>query len=255
MTDGEALDYRAVADVLRIRITSGELSRGALVPSQRQLAEQHGVGLGTARMALELLVSEGLVTAGAGKARRVRDRRVLYHYASKPEAMARREDAPADAWMTEVKEQGFTPGYLTRQPRVEILEADEDIARLLEIDLGALVVIRRRIRTVDGRPDNINDTYYDHQLALQFPEILSPADIPQGIVALMASRGYKQIRYWHELRWRPPSPAEAQALELPAAGVAVLVQFNVGYTPERPVEVTVTTWPGDSHVLVYDLAR
>jgi hypothetical protein len=75
---------------------------------------------------------------------------------------------------------GFEPGYLTRQHRVEIVEADEDIARLLEIGSGALIVVRRRIRTVDGRPDNINDTYCDHQLALQFPEILSPADVPQG---------------------------------------------------------------------------
>jgi GntR family transcriptional regulator len=252
MTD-ETLSFDEVADQLRARITGGELARGALVPSQSQLMAQYGVGPSTARTALQRLTAEGLITSGAGKPRRVRDRRVLYHYASKSEAMARREDAPADAWMTDVREQGFEPGYLTPRHRVELIEADENVARLLELEPRSLVVVRRRVRTVDGRPDNINDTFYDHGLALQFPEILSPADVPQGIVALMASRGYKQVRYRHELHWRPPTPDEAQALELPADGVSVLVQYNTGYTAERPVKVTITTWPGDSHALIYDL--
>jgi GntR family transcriptional regulator len=249
----DAPSYHEVAAMLRARITSGDLPPGADVPSQADLAAEYGITPGKARMALNLLTTEGLVTAGQGRSRRVRDRRILYHYAAQSESIRRRAGAPADAWMTDVREQGFEPGYLRRQHTVEIVKADETIARALELKPGDLVVVRRRIRTVDGRPDNLNDTYYDHELALQFPEILSPDDVPQGIVALMNERGYTQVRYRHELRWRPPTPEEADRLDIPPHGVSVLVQMNTGYTEERPVKTTVTTWPGDSHVLIYEI--
>jgi GntR family transcriptional regulator len=247
--------YHDVAARLREQITSGELPPGAPVPSVRALARDYGTTEGRARQALDKLTNEGLITSGTGKTRFVRDRTILYHYASQAESKRRRVGAPADAWMTDVKEQGMQPGYLWPSHRVEMVEATDDIARLLNLSPGDLVVVRRRIRTVNGRPDNINDTYYDHTIALQFPEILSPHDVPTGVVALMASRGYVQVGYRHELRWRPPTPEEAAALELPP-GVAVLVQMHAGYTDEdkrHPVKVTVTTWPGDSHVLIYEV--
>jgi GntR family transcriptional regulator len=250
--DAGPLSYHDVAAVLRDKINSRELSPGDPVPSLRQLARDYGVTTGRARQALDKLANEGLITAGQGKARYVRDRRILYHYASETESMRRRRGAPADAWMTDVKEQGFEPGYRFPSHRVEMVEASEDIARLLNLSPGDLVVVRRRVRTVNGRPDNLNDTYYDHKIALQFPEILSPHDVPQGIVALMASRGHEQTHYRHELRWRPPAPDEAELLELPP-GVAVLIQLHTGYTEQGPVKVTVTTWPGDSHVLIYEV--
>lgn len=249
MTANGASSYHEVADMLRERITSGELPPGADVPSQAELAGQYGVGQGAARMALSALVTEGLITAGRGRGRQVRDRRPLYVYATRSESMERRADATSDAWMTDIREQGREPG---QDIRVELVKAGPEIGRTLEIDPGALVAVRRRIRTVDGRPDNLNDTYYDHALALEIPEILSPDDVTQGIVALMRERGYVQVRYTHELRWRPPTPDEAQRLELPP-GVAVLVQMNTGYTKDRPVKTTVTTWPGDSHVMIYEL--
>jgi GntR family transcriptional regulator len=247
-TDG-APSYHEIADKLRRQITSGALPPGADVPSQAELAAQYGVGLGTARLALNALVTEGLITSGRGRGRQVRDRRTLYVYASRSESMERRADATSDAWMTDVREQGLEPA---QDIRVELVKAGPEIGRVLELDPGALVAVRRRIRTVNGRPDNLNDTYYDHALALEIPEILSPDDVTQGIVALMRERGYTQVRYMHELRWRPPTPDEAKRLDLPP-GVAVLVQMNTGYTKDRPVKTTVTTWPGDSHVMIYEL--
>jgi GntR family transcriptional regulator len=254
MTSGNAaeMSYKDVAEWLRAKIDAGDLARGAQVPSQAEVARDLGVSVGKARQALDELTRQGLISGGQGRPRFVRDRRVLEHYASRSESMARRKDAPADAWFTDVKEQGYEPGYQRPLHRVEIVEASEDIARLLDLEPGAPVVVRRRVRTVDSRPDNLNDTYYDHRMAETFPEIISPKDVPQGIVALMASRGYEQVRYRHELRWRPPTPDEAAALEIPA-GVSVLIQMNTGYTKEGPVKVTVTTWPGDSHVLIYEV--
>lgn len=242
--------YRDIADQLRRAITSGELPPNAPLPSESELAKQHGVSRNTARRVLDQLVNDGLVTGGRGRLRRVRDNRPLTVYAARSESRARRFGADSDAWKSDVRDQGMEPG---QDIKVQIERAGPDIARTLNLEPGALVVVRKRIRTVDGRPDNLNDTYYDHALAAELPEILSPDDVVQGIVALMFERGYEQVRYVHELRWRPPTPDEAARLELPP-GVSVLVQFNTGYTKDGPVKTTVTTWPGNNHVLIYELS-
>lgn len=63
--------YRAIADVLRRRIHAGELSSGAMMPSEAALGAQHGVARGTVRAALSLLADEGLIEVVAGQGRRV----------------------------------------------------------------------------------------------------------------------------------------------------------------------------------------
>jgi GntR family transcriptional regulator len=241
---------------LRERILSGVLAGGDEAPSGPELARACGGKPGTAGKALRQLEAEGLLGKQGGQTKRrivLGQRPVLYHFASLSESMRRRYGAPADAWMTDVKEQQFTPGYLEKH-KIEIIAAGPDVARLLEISESALVVVRRRIRTVNGRRDNINDTYYDLEfVSREFPEILSPDDVPQGVVALMAERGYKQTRYRHELRWRLPTPEEAEKLDIPREGVAVLVQMNTGYAGDKPVKLTITTWAGSRHVLIYDV--
>ena len=249
MTDRAAASYHDVADELRRQITAGELPPGAPVHSQTELGKRYGIGPGTARMALDALVSEGLITGGRGRGRQVRNRSPLVVYASVTESVERRMAAGVDAWVTDVKEQHRTPGQVIT---VEIVRAGAGVARWLEVSEGDLVAVRRRVRTVDGEPDNLNDTYYPMDLAQAMPEILNPADVPQGIIALMRERGYVQVRYVDALTWRPPTPAETGRLQLPR-GVAVLEQTRTGYTADRPVKVTVTTWPGDSHTMLYEL--
>jgi DNA-binding GntR family transcriptional regulator len=53
--------YRAISAALRERILAGEWLPGEQIPSVRQLAEQYGVAIGTARRALTILRDEGLI--------------------------------------------------------------------------------------------------------------------------------------------------------------------------------------------------
>ena len=64
--------YRQIAAALRELITSGELPSGAPVPSAKTLAQEYGTSLETARKALRLLESEGLIEFAAGLAFHVR---------------------------------------------------------------------------------------------------------------------------------------------------------------------------------------
>ncbi|MEU1312321.1 winged helix-turn-helix domain-containing protein [Streptomyces cinnamoneus] len=53
--------YMQVADHLAARITAGELRLGARLPGERDLAEEYGVAIGTARRAIQELRDRGLL--------------------------------------------------------------------------------------------------------------------------------------------------------------------------------------------------
>jgi DNA-binding GntR family transcriptional regulator len=60
-----------LADELGAQIRSGELSAGAWLPAERQLAETYVVGRSTVRQAIQMLVDAGLVEALSGAGNRV----------------------------------------------------------------------------------------------------------------------------------------------------------------------------------------
>lgn len=53
--------FRQLADLLRKRITSGDLAPGASLPSELRLAQEYGLSRTSVRQAISLLRSEGLV--------------------------------------------------------------------------------------------------------------------------------------------------------------------------------------------------
>jgi GntR family transcriptional regulator len=240
-----------VAARLRTAITSGEYAPGGTLPSEFELADKYSVSRDTVRRALNRLTQEGLLTPGRGRlGRQVRKNKPLTFYAVRSEStrrVAERRNKGVDAWVADAAEQGLTAA---QSISVAMDEAAPEVASRLEIPEGNLVVVRRRVRTLDGEPHNLNDTYYPRDIAEGTP-IMHPADVAQGTIALMADLGYKQVRYRDDLETRMPTPDEADRLQIPP-GVPVLVQYRIGYTTERPVKLTVTVWPGDRTILVYE---
>jgi DNA-binding GntR family transcriptional regulator len=57
----EDFAYRQVAQAVRDAIQRGELRPGDPVPSAKTLSQEHGVSVETARKALRLVASEGLI--------------------------------------------------------------------------------------------------------------------------------------------------------------------------------------------------
>jgi GntR family transcriptional regulator len=241
--------YMQVADQIRNKIRSGDLAPGDLVQTERDLAEEEGISRGTAVRALEQLVAEGLITAGTTRGRRVRDRRVLPVHASRSEALDHRKASGVDAWVSDISEHGLVPG---QSIDVGVVPASKDLANYLRVAEGEPVAVRRRLRTLDGEPSNTSDSYYPMRMTQEIPELLDPADVPQGVIALMAERGFEQTHYVDRLRWRPPSPEEAGTLRI-GSGVCVLVQTRIGYATDQVVRVTQQIWPGDTIELIYEL--
>jgi GntR family transcriptional regulator len=250
--DPDAPLYMEIAHELRTRIVNGDLPAGAAVPTEQALVDQYKVSRNTIRNALRELSSQGLITSGQGRTgRRVRNNRPITFHGSRSESMDRadeRRTTGIDAWVADVREEGREPSQTIA---TEIINADAAVARCLEVTEGKPVVVRRRVRKVDGEPHNLADTYYPMDIAEGTP-IMYPDDVKQGVIALMREMGYVQVRYRDELSWRMPTPKESRTLDIPT-GVPVLIQSRTGYTKERPVKVTVTTWPGDRARMIYEL--
>jgi DNA-binding GntR family transcriptional regulator len=64
--DGNSPPHRQVADVLRMRIKSGELGPRRRLPSIAELVEEHGVPRAAAARAQQVLVDEGLAEVVPG---------------------------------------------------------------------------------------------------------------------------------------------------------------------------------------------
>ncbi|MFI9308126.1 GntR family transcriptional regulator [Streptomyces triculaminicus] len=67
--------YMQVADHIAARITAGELRLGARLPGERDLAEEYGVAIGTARRAIQELRDRGLLVTLPAKGTFVTERR------------------------------------------------------------------------------------------------------------------------------------------------------------------------------------
>ena len=244
--------YQELAQELRAQIVNGDLPAGALLPTELHLAKKHKISRNTVRLALKVLTNEGLITAGRGRnGRRVRDGKRLVFHGSVSESMGRadhRSVTGVDVWVADVREDGREPAQTIS---VEMVNAPEEIAKLLGLPGGEPVVVRRRVRTVDGEPHNTADTYYPMDIAQGTP-IMLPNDVPQGVIVLMREMGHVQVRHIDDLMCRMPTPVESRVLDIPQ-GVPVMIQSRTGYTEERPVKVTVTTWPGDRARMRYEL--
>ena len=96
-----------LAQLLRKLIRTGQLGPGARVPSEPELADEHGVSRDTAQRALTMLAEEGLITRRRGVGSTVADTQVLAEIRPAPGARisarlptaAEREAAQAGAWV------------------------------------------------------------------------------------------------------------------------------------------------------------
>lgn len=113
------------------------LGPGALLPSERILAERFGVARMTVRRELDRLTAEGLAYRVERQGTFVAERRIV------------QSDA-LSSFSEDIVKRGMTPGGRTLAQ--EVVPADEAVAAALERPPGVPVVRIHRVRTADGEP-------------------------------------------------------------------------------------------------------
>ncbi|GAB3226484.1 UTRA domain-containing protein [Glycomyces halotolerans] len=237
-----------IADKLRTRIKSGEWSAGNKIPTEPELADEYGAGRGSVREALDRLTKEGLLESRRGSGRWVREfERFVWPLSSYESG---RVTIPnADPWAVEVRKQGREPSETVR---VSHEFAPADIAELLGVDEGTRVVVRHRIRYVDGRPVQLADSYFPESIAEGTPLLdPKPVQIAQGILAQI---GHPQRHVTVRISWGIPTDEERAPFgDLPAGTPAAYIT-HIGYSEDETVlRVMRTVAPADRNEVTFEL--
>jgi GntR family transcriptional regulator len=238
--------YRQIADQLRREIERGEREPGTQLPSESQLMAAYEVSRVTARRALAVLVTDGLVTAEHGRGWFVRRRPPVKRLGS--DRFARRSEGKA-AFTVDMEASN-------RPFRVEVLfvgrgVAPDDMAVRLGVGASDEVVVRRRRYFAEEQPIEVATSYIPLDVVEGTPiEQANPG--PGGIYARMEDKGMTFDRYDEEISARMPTEEETRLLQLaPASPVMHVVRTAIA--DGRPVEVCDTVMDAAAFVLHYSL--
>lgn len=240
--------YRTIADTLRAEIADGTFPPDSKLPSERELGERFQAARGTVRMGLNVLLTEGLITSGQGVGYAVQSHEVFVLNASRFENLQFSSPTDGDSYDNEVLQAGRMP---RQEFRVQMVETPKDIAGHLDVEPASAAVLRHCLRYVDDSPWSTQATYYPKWLVDEHPRLAEPRDIEEGTTRYLADRGINQIGSTNDVETRMPTPNEARELQM-GPGVPVLIWTRTGYTADKPVRCTVTTFRGDLNRLHFE---
>jgi len=205
--------YQQLADMLRAAILRGELAAGATLPKLTDLAAQYSVAVLTARRAVAVLESEGLVEA-------VRRRGTVVRSQS-PRSRIRRDRTVYRDERGYYFDPAAQPWVAVQDPTVLWGPAPADIAALLDVATGAEVLIRDRVMgDTAGTPLQLATSYLPADVA-RGTVLERPDTGPGGIYDRLEETGHGPLRWSESLGARMPLHHEARTLRLPP-GVPLL---------------------------------
>ncbi|MGN6218859.1 MAG: GntR family transcriptional regulator [Microbacterium sp.] len=143
--------YLRIAEELREQIASGQLDPNDPLPPERDLCVDHNVSRMTARRALTVLESEGLIYRSATRGTFVSEPRVQLRLGS---------------FSQEISRAGKQPG--AQLIWSETQSATTGVARALGIATDADVYALQRLRSSNGEPLALETTYYPSDLVPGF---------------------------------------------------------------------------------------
>jgi GntR family transcriptional regulator len=237
--------YRHIAEGLRRKIESGEITRGGRLPTEIELMEDYNASRNTVRDAIKLLIARHLVETRPGQGTFVIEE--IKPFVSTLTGNPQAGGAEEHVYVAEAQASGRTPK--DDPPRLEIQRAESVQAEALQIEVGSEVVSRHQRRFIDGIPWSLQTSFYPMSLVDRGAVgLIQPRDIPNGTVNYLANEcGIKQVGYSDQISVRPPDKTETDFFNLPADGrVSVFeirrVAFDEGGSPFR---LMITVYPTD----------
>jgi GntR family transcriptional regulator len=241
--------FRQIADWLRSEITSGKLAAGAQLPSESELVGLFNTTRTTARQALTVLKSEGLIVSEHGRGAFVRRPPTVRRLAHDRFARRHRKQGKA-AFPAEAETGGF-------QADVEVLRVGRDkatpaVAARLGLRSGTAVLVRHSRYLADGHPVEVATSYIPWAYA-SGTAMTQENTGPGGIYARLDESGHRLARFTEEVTARMPTPDEVKALRLDnGVPVIALIRTAIDNAGIR-VEVCDTVMAADRFVLEYEL--
>ena len=215
--------YRQLFDKLAAQIQQGELQPGERIPSEREMAEQLHVSRTTARLAIDELVTSGLVYREQGRGTFVAEPRMrsLMGFASFS------EDIIARGWQPS--------SQILKQ---EMVNVDEELQKTLKVSPKDPVLHLARLRKADGQPVALQYSYLCYRLVPG----LEKQDLTNKSLFSILREQYYIYPAWTEaeIEAMAATAEEARLLEI-EPGEPVLVVRGLTYTESFEIVESVKT--------------
>lgn len=155
-----------------------------------------------------------------------------------------------DAWRAEAAARG---GKGTQRiVHAGEVAAPEEVAALLGLETGDLVVVRRRVTAFDDVPCELTDSYYPVGIA-RGTRLAETRRIPGGAVRLLAELGHAGVRVREDVSARMPGDEERDVLRLgPDEPVLRLSRVTLD-GEDRPVQADMMVMPAHRQRLSYEM--
>ncbi|OJF13323.1 GntR family transcriptional regulator [Couchioplanes caeruleus] len=245
--DGVRQRQQQIAANLRALILSGDLRAGDRVPSTADLMAQYGVTDKTVQRALAILKAERFVEGQKGRGVFVTAQVPVVVRASHYPHTAPDQPHP---WITDNASRG-------RRGSVELLHVGEvpaplQVAAAFGLEVGAPVVVRHQLLSLDGEPAELVWSYYSLDVA-RGTRLAEARKIRGGTPGVLAELGHPLRHAVDQVSARLATVEEFTALRLPGDN-PVLRQFRVVFSDnDRPIEVTVMVKAGQHFEIQYSL--
>lgn len=139
--------YYQLANILRERISKGELAALQPIPSERQLEKIFSVSRTTIRQAIELLIRQGFLYREHGKGTFVSPQKL------------QKGISELTSFTEDMKRRGIAPGQKILE--IGYFQPPEEIRGHLELPADAEKILRiERLRLGDGVPMGLQTSYY-----------------------------------------------------------------------------------------------
>ncbi len=238
--------YRQVADDLRARIRTGEFAPGAKLPPEQDLVDRYDVSRPTLRKALEALKAEGLLISAQGKGYFVRTvgTMVRLHRLSRGA-----REANQAAFLGDIAAAGGTADV---RVGIRFEPADDRVAGLLDLAVGAEVCVRDRVMSANGVTVQLSVSRLPRTVTAGTAIEEEDTGVG-GLYSRLEEAGHRLDHFTETVGARMPDPAEVSALQLPP-GVPVLAVTRVAYTDAGgPIELNDMVLGADRFQLTYDI--
>jgi GntR family transcriptional regulator len=223
--------YYQIQRALMEKIHSGELSEGDLLASEEELARVYQVSRMTARQALHGLKARGYALSQKGRGT----------FVTKPKL--EKNIMHLRGFTEDMKQRGMVPS--SRLLEQSVVNATEELAETLRIDIGAPVMKLRRLRLADGTPMALEESNVPLR---QFPGLERTNFAKQSLYFTLREKFGVRVAWADEIiEALPATREESELLTIPRKASVLAISRIITTTEQTPIEVAWSRYRGDRY--------
>ncbi len=231
--------YRRIASSLEADIAAGRIKEGDKLPSERVMAEKHGISRMTARQALQHLAARGILVTRTGQGT----------FVSQP--AIEQKLATLTGFTEEMERLGRRPSSIVVASGPG--DADRLCAAALDLPIRGAVHRLMRVRLADGQPVAMETTEVRADVA---PGLLEMADFAHESLYDILRKHYRvePTSAEQSLKAALAPPAVARTLELADAAPVLELTRRTFDSNGAAFEFVRSVYRGDAYVMKVDLS-